>query len=76
MLGLSKTYFKSGWNQFDLIVVIASLVDVCLDFIENLDVDVAVFRSLRLVSFNTLDFLDKKEKMWRSKFQVLTIGKF
>ena len=28
LLGMSKEYFQSGWNVFDLVIVLASLVDL------------------------------------------------
>ncbi|XP_055956481.1 sodium channel protein 1 brain [Patella vulgata] len=42
----SKYYFKSGWNVFDLVIVIASLIDLGLEDIDGL----SVFRTFRLVS--------------------------
>lgn len=30
-----KGYFRSGWNQFDFFVVMASLLDIVLDFSGN-----------------------------------------
>ena len=45
LLGMSKEYFQSGWNVFDLVIVLASLVDL---FAENLN-GVSVLRGMRLV---------------------------
>uniref|UniRef100_A0A1I8IWT3 Sodium channel protein n=1 Tax=Macrostomum lignano TaxID=282301 RepID=A0A1I8IWT3_9PLAT len=41
---MSRQYFQSGWNVFDLIVVIASLVDVGVEGIKGL----SIFRTFRL----------------------------
>ena len=46
LLALSKEYFDSGWNCFDLVIVVASLVDI---FAENLN-GISVLRGMRLVS--------------------------
>ena len=43
---LGKTYFVSKWNVFDLVIVIASLVDLALENVDGLN----VLRSIRLVS--------------------------
>ena len=48
LLALSKEYFDSGWNCFDLVIVVASLVDI---FAENLN-GISVLRGMRLVSEN------------------------
>ncbi|CAM1295429.1 Uncharacterised protein r2_g457 [Pycnogonum litorale] len=45
LLSLKKEYFKSGWNIFDLLVVIASLLDLALQSANKL----SVFRTLRLL---------------------------
>ena len=42
-------YFDSGWNIFDLVIVVASLVDI---FAENLN-GISVLRGMRLVSTKT-----------------------
>uniref|UniRef100_A0A1I8JQN6 Ion_trans domain-containing protein n=1 Tax=Macrostomum lignano TaxID=282301 RepID=A0A1I8JQN6_9PLAT len=42
---MSRQYFQSGWNVFDLIVVIASLVDVGVEGIKGL----SIFRTFRLL---------------------------
>ena len=47
LLGMSKEYFQSGWNVFDLVIVLASLVDL---FAENLN-GVSVLRGMRLVRY-------------------------
>ena len=46
LVALSKEYFDSGWNCFDLVIVVASLVDI---FAENLN-GISVLRGMRLVS--------------------------
>ena len=46
LMALSKEYFSSGWNIFDLVIVIASLVDL---FAESID-GISVLRGMRLVS--------------------------
>ena len=58
LLALSKEYFQSGWNIFDLIIVIASLVDLSVENING----ISVLRGMRLVRFTTflLDFEKKK----------------
>ena len=45
LLACSKTYFDSGWNIFDLIIVIASLVDLSVENING----ISVLRGMRLV---------------------------
>lgn len=48
MLALSKQYFRSGWNNFDLFVVCISLIDIA---VSNIGIDgFGVFRAFRLVS--------------------------
>ena len=46
LLALSKEYFASGWNIFDLVIVIASLVDLFAESING----ISVLRGMRLVS--------------------------
>ena len=46
IMAFGKYYFKIGWNIFDLIIVVASLVDLGLEDIQGL----SVFRTFRLVS--------------------------
>ena len=46
VIAISKEFFRSGWNIFDLIVVVASLVELSLQNINGL----SVLRVLRLVS--------------------------
>ena len=58
LLALSKEYFQSGWNIFDLIIVIASLVDLSVENING----ISVLRGMRLVRFTT--FLLDFEKYW------------
>ncbi|XP_069138424.1 sodium channel protein 1 brain-like isoform X2 [Argopecten irradians] len=45
LTSLSKFYFGNGWNVFDFIIVIASLVDLGLEDVDGL----SVFRSFRLL---------------------------
>ena len=45
LLACSKVYFESGWNIFDLIIVIASLVDLSVENING----ISVLRGMRLV---------------------------
>jgi hypothetical protein len=45
LVALSKEYFDSGWNCFDLVIVVASLVDI---FAENLN-GISVLRGMRLM---------------------------
>ena len=47
LLALSKEYFASGWNIFDLVIVIASLVDLFAESING----ISVLRGMRLVSY-------------------------
>ena len=49
---LGKTYFASRWNIFDLVIVIASLVDLALENVDGLN----VLRSIRLVSIGWVCF--------------------
>ena len=47
LMALSKEYFSSGWNIFDLIIVIASLIDLS---VESADLPgISVLRGMRLV---------------------------
>ena len=46
LLALSKEYFDSGWNIFDLVIVIASLVDLSVESVNG----ISVLRGMRLVS--------------------------
>lgn len=54
LVALSKMYFKSGWNIFDLIIVVASILDLVLEYvgqsIVGLNLELSVFRTFRLVS--------------------------
>ncbi|XP_021360506.1 sodium channel protein 1 brain-like isoform X2 [Mizuhopecten yessoensis] len=45
LTALSKFYFDNGWNVFDFVIVIASLVDLGLEDVDGL----SVFRSFRLL---------------------------
>ena len=44
-MALSKEYFSSGWNIFDLIIVIASLIDLSVESVNG----ISVLRGMRLV---------------------------
>jgi hypothetical protein len=37
IVGHGKAYFKEGWNIFDLIIVIASIIGIILDFSTNIE---------------------------------------
>ena len=45
LMALSKEYFDSGWNVFDLVIVAASLVDLGVEDING----ISVLRGMRLV---------------------------
>ncbi|XP_025994823.1 sodium channel protein 60E isoform X2 [Solenopsis invicta] len=45
LLALSKDFFNNGWNNFDLIIVSASLIDLTFELVDGL----SVIRSLRLL---------------------------
>lgn len=45
LMALSKEYFASGWNVFDLIIVVASLVDLSVESVNG----ISVLRGMRLV---------------------------
>merc|ERR1719232_1992104 len=45
LMALSKEYFHSGWNIFDLIIVIASLIDLSVESING----ISVLRGMRLM---------------------------
>ena len=45
LMALSKEYFSSGWNIFDLIIVIASLIDLSVESVNG----ISVLRGMRLV---------------------------
>jgi hypothetical protein len=36
LFAFSRSYFNNAWNQFDFFVVIASIFDIMLKFLENL----------------------------------------
>jgi len=46
LTALSKDYFASGWNIFDLIIVIASLIDLSVESVNG----ISVLRGMRLVN--------------------------
>jgi hypothetical protein len=35
LIAFGKSYFKNGWNKFDFFVVVASIFDVLLKFLER-----------------------------------------
>jgi hypothetical protein len=43
---LNKYYFMNGWNVFDLVIVVASIVDLGVENVQGL----SVLRTFRLVS--------------------------
>ncbi|KAJ8670425.1 hypothetical protein QAD02_001684 [Eretmocerus hayati] len=45
LLALSKDFFNNGWNNFDLIIVSASLIDLIFELVDGL----SVLRGLRLL---------------------------
>ncbi|XP_074109967.1 sodium channel protein 60E isoform X1 [Cotesia typhae] len=45
LLALSKDFFNNGWNNFDLIIVSASLIDLTFELVDGL----SVLRGLRLL---------------------------
>ncbi|CAB0028016.1 unnamed protein product [Trichogramma brassicae] len=45
LLALSKDFFNNGWNNFDLIIVSASLIDLAFELVDGL----SVIRGLRLL---------------------------
>ncbi|XP_012246809.1 sodium channel protein 60E isoform X1 [Bombus impatiens] len=45
LLALSKDFFANGWNNFDLIIVSASLIDLTFELVDGL----SVIRGLRLL---------------------------
>ena len=47
LAALSKEYFANGWNIFDLVIVVASLLDLGLESVDG----ISVMRGMRLVSF-------------------------
>ena len=47
LAALSKEYFANGWNIFDLVIVVASLLDLGLESVDG----ISVMRGMRLVRF-------------------------
>ena len=45
LAALSKEYFANGWNIFDLVIVVASLLDLGLESVDG----ISVMRGMRLV---------------------------
>lgn len=50
IMALQNQYFRSGWNIFDMIIVIISYVDLALSDNTNGSRGLSVIRSMRLVS--------------------------
>ena len=48
LMAMTKHYFKTSWNVFDFIIVIASLIDLGLEDVDGL----SVLRGFRLVSYS------------------------
>ena len=46
LAALSREYFGNGWNIFDLVIVVASLLDLGLESVDG----ISVLRGMRLVS--------------------------
>ncbi|XP_035829755.1 sodium channel protein 1 brain [Aplysia californica] len=63
IIGLGKYYFMSGWNIFDLIIVIASVLDMGLEQVDGLSV-LRTFRLLRVF---------KLAQSWATMRLLLTI---
>ena len=60
LIGFGKFYFMNGWNVFDLVIVVASIVDMASENIDGL----SVLRTFRLVSHN-FEFLSSGHlRMW------------
>lgn len=67
LLALSKEYFGSGWNIFDLIIVIASLIDLSVESVNG----ISVLRGMRLVSLSFIQFILYIKNKQRSYLQVI-----
>lgn len=52
---MPTTYWKSGWNIFDMIVIAASFVDVGVSSIRGLSV-IRTFRLVRLQEYSLAGF--------------------
>ena len=50
LAALSKEYFGNGWNIFDLVIVVASLLDLGLESVDG----ISVMRGMRLVRKNNI----------------------
>ena len=48
LAALSKEYFGNGWNIFDLVIVVASLLDLGLESVDG----ISVMRGMRLVIYS------------------------
>lgn len=53
---LGLDFFRNGWNVFDFVIVLASLVDLGLEIVNGL----SVLRGMRLVSRNPYKFKEIK----------------
>jgi hypothetical protein len=58
LLAMSKEYFSSGWNIFDLIIVVASLIDLSVESVNG----ISVLRGMRLVTKFSAFRLSNKTK--------------
>lgn len=63
LLALSKDFFNNGWNNFDLIIVSASLIDLTFELVDGL----SVLRGLRLLR------VLKLAQSWTTMKVLLTI---
>ena len=59
LMALSKDYFGSGWNIFDLIIVIASLIDLSVESVNG----ISVLRGMRLVIMGVLLISEKIDRV-------------
>ena len=41
-----ETYFNNSWNQFDFVVVISSIFDLIISFLDTIEVDLSSLSSL------------------------------
>ena len=54
LAALSKEYFANGWNIFDLVIVVASLLDLGLESVDG----ISVMRGMRLVGFLLINLMN------------------
>ena len=59
LAALSKEYFANGWNIFDLVIVVGSLLDLGLEGVDG----ISVMRGMRLVSGVTTRRIRRREKL-------------